>query len=737
MTERSFLAELKRRNVFRVGLAYVVGAWLLLQLTEVLSELLSLPPEVGPAVVAIVVIGFPIVLFAAWAYELTPEGIKREKEVDRSRSITPQTGRKLNVVIIGLLLVAVGYFALDKFVFHQHEPPATENTATEAIDVTPSIAVLPLVDMSPGGDHEYFSDGLTEELLNILVKISELQVAGRTSSFAFKGQNQDLREIGRKLNVRHLLEGSVRKDEARNRVRITLQLIDADSGFHLWSETYDRDLDDIFAIQEEIAHQVASALRVTLLGEDEARLDQVASTNIDAYDLYLQGQDQLRQAGFMNLEQAENLFQQVLGIDPAYVPARLGLIKTWSQMAQTGALSSREAIDRGLPMLETILTTNPDNAAALAIMADYQDGQGAPGAADSYYRRSLEIEPRNALTLKGYGRFLYDSGDVERGVAMIDAAVGIEPYDIEVLWDACQTSAHLGLVEKGLTHCRRIQELAPQGPQGHYGEGLVHIYQGDMPNTLLNFRKAIERDPKDFEMLAAMAQFWIALGETRQGSIWLDRAEAIGAGQPVPTNARILLYEFNEQYDRAGDLVVQALARKMDNRHGTEYFFRRANAQHAMRTGRYEQGLAPYRELVPWIFGAQSEWPEDAIQWTDDLLFAAALLKKQDPLSETPATLVDYVERHAEDIHPRQGAGTRPYRMAAVHALRGDGPQALVYLDEYAKYQVMPYWRPSLIDNPVFHDLRDDPQFRDLVREAEAQAERQRIDALALLEVGE
>ncbi len=729
--------ELKRRNVFRVGIAYAVGAWLLLQLTEVLSELLDLPPEVGPVVVAVVVIGFPIVLFAAWAFELTPEGIRKEKEVDRSQSITPQTGRKLNVVIIGLLLAAVGYFALDKFVLHQHGPVVSGEETAKTAEVTPSIAVLPLVDMSPGGDHEYFSDGLTEELLNILVKIRELQVAGRTSSFAFKGQNQDLREIGRKLNVRHLLEGSVRKDEARNRVRITLQLIDAESGFHLWSETYDRDLDDIFTIQEEIAHQVAGALRVTLLGEDEARLDQVASTDIDAYDLYLQGLDQLRQSGFMNLEHAENLFQQVLGMDPAYVPARLGLIKTWAQMAQTGALSSREVLDRGLPMLEDVIDTDPDNAAALAIMADYQEGQGELEAADAYYRRSLEIEPRNALTLNGYGRFLYNGGEVERGVALIDAAVDIEPYDIEVLWDACQTSAHLGMVDKGLTHCRRIQELAPEGPQGYYGEGLVHIYQGDLPNALLNFRESIGRDPKDFEMLAAMAQFWIALGETRQASAWLDRAEAIGAGQPVPTNARILLYEFNEQYDRAGDLAAQALARNMDDRHGTEYFFRRANAQHAMRTGQYDRGLAPYRDLVPWLFEGQEEWPEEAADWTDDLLFIAALMKKQDPLSATPAALVDFVERHADDIYPWQGAFSRHYRLAAVHALRGDAPRALEHLGDYIEYLVLPYWRPFLLDNPVFYDLRENPQFRALTRDAEAKAERQRVEALALLEVGE
>ena len=263
----SFWTELRRRNVVRVGIAYAVGAWLLLQLTEVLSELLDLPPEIGPVVVAIVIIGLPIVLFAAWVYELTPEGIKREKEVQRTESITPSTGRKLDRAIIVLLAIAVAYFATDKFLFRGGEdaPPVAEADALASTE-PPTIAVLPLADMSPGNDNEYFSDGLTEELLNILAKISELRVAGRSSSFAFKGQNQDLREIGQKPNVAHIPQGSVRKDDANNRVRITLQLIDAESGFHLWSETYDRDLKDIFEIQEAVAHEAAAALRVTLLG---------------------------------------------------------------------------------------------------------------------------------------------------------------------------------------------------------------------------------------------------------------------------------------------------------------------------------------------------------------------------------------------------------------------------------------------------------------------------------------
>ncbi len=734
----SFFQELKRRNVFRVAVAYVIIAWLILQVGEVLAPALRLPEWTNSALAFFLILGFPVAVFFAWAFELTPDGLRKEKDVDRSRSITQTTGRKLDFTIIALLVLALTYFAADKFIFQARtdEAPATAS-GSMAGETVPTIAVLPLADMSPEGDHEYFSDGLTEELLNILAKIQELQVAGRTSSFAFKGQNEDLREIGRKLNVRHILEGSVRKDEARNRVRITLQLIDADSGFHLWSETYDRDLDDIFRIQEEVAHQVADALRITLLGEDEQRLDQIASTGVDVYDLYLKGRDETRKGGFVNLERAEDYYQQALTLDPDYTPARLGLINNWGRMAATGAIAVDDAVARGLPMLEGVLEADPNNATALALMAGYVgNGLGDREAADRYYRRSLELEPRNALTLRDYGGLLYAGREVERGMALIDAALEIEPYDIEMLFAACQVAAHQRLREKALAHCRRVQELAPDGPQGFYGEALVHLYEGDMPRTLLFYRRALERDPEDFEMIAAMALFWIALGELEEAERWLERAEVVGAGQPVPIFTRVLFLELNERHGEAGRLAAEALARNMDDRHGTQLFFRRAVAQHALRTGDPELGLATYRELIPWAFEPGLAPEATALEWADDLLFIAALVKAQDPLSAQPDVLVDFVEQHASDYHPASGQNTLPYRLAAVQALRGNPAEALEHLRDYGDYMVLPYWRNDVPNNPAFYTMRDNAEFRAFVREVEAKAERQRADALALLEVG-
>ena len=245
----NFFAELKRRNVFKVAAAYIIVGWLIMQVGDTLAPALLLPGWINSALAFFLILGFPLALFFAWAFEMTPDGIRKEKEVDRSQSITHVTSQKLNNLIIGLLVLALGYFMFDKFVLapgrNAAEIDAAVQTAQDSTPTPPtadnarSIAVLPFVNMSDDAANEYFSDGISEEILNALAKVKDLKVAGRTSSFAFKGKDQDLRTIGETLGVENILEGSVRK--SGNQVRITAQLVKASDGFHLWSETFDRE----------------------------------------------------------------------------------------------------------------------------------------------------------------------------------------------------------------------------------------------------------------------------------------------------------------------------------------------------------------------------------------------------------------------------------------------------------------------------------------------------------------
>jgi TolB-like protein len=735
----SFFNELKRRNVFKVAAAYIIVGWLIMQAGDTLAPALHLPEWVNSLLAFFLLLGFPLALFFAWAFEMTPEGIKKEKEVDRSHSITQVTGQKLNYTIIALLVVALAYFAYDKFLLqpqiNAESAVAAEEAAVASESAEQSIAVLPFVDMSANNDNEYFSDGLTEELLNILANIKELRVAGRTSSFAFKGKDEDLRSIGEKLNVVSILEGSVRKDDKRNRVRITAQLVNVENGYHLWSETYDRDLDDIFAIQGEIAHKVAQSLRITLLGEDEARLEQVASTEINAYDLYLKALQGLNEGGFVSLDKAVTHFQEVLTLDPTYTPAKVGLINAWTQMALTGAINRQQALERGMPLLEQVLAEQPHNSAARIQMATLRVFEGDNEAAEKEFIAALDDDPRNALGLKQYGRFLFDNGQVERGMELINAAVEMDPYSVLVLWQQCQTNAFLQRVEKSLAACERIKEIAPESPSGWYGWALAHMFSGDIAHGIKGYVEAIERDPGDFEMIAAMSQFWVLMGDDNQAEQWLQRAEAIGAGQPIPTIARLKLLKYREQHDLARELTEKALAQKAEDRHGSQFRLRQTWAYELARVGDYQAALLPFRENSPWAFEPELVLPKDWVYHTADAIQIAALLKQADPTSERPEQLLEAVESVNAQTPPAWGLAASDLNSAAIASIRGEHETAMLWLNSAWDKNWRLGWRETLLNDAVFSQLKNKPGYRELVTRFELDMERQRQLAYQLLEI--
>jgi TolB-like protein len=319
----SLFSELKRRNVFRVVAAYVVLSWLLLQIVDVVSPILQLPDVFAKGVLVLIGLGFIAAVVFSWVFEMTPEGIKKESEIDPQQSITAHTGRKLDYVTIGMIVVGIVFVLLQQ----QRQPaqpagdgvraefPAEiengpEEQTTEARVEVRSIAVLPFVNMSSDPENEYFADGLSEELLNQLAQIPSLMVAGRTSSFSFKGKNQDLREIGKTLSVANVLEGSVRRQG--NQVRVTAQMIRVSDGFHLWSNTYDRLMDDVFAIQDDISVNVANALKIVLDEDARARMQDAGVRNVEAFVAFQKGKE---------------LFQQAHGSAPLMETLRKGLVE--------------------------------------------------------------------------------------------------------------------------------------------------------------------------------------------------------------------------------------------------------------------------------------------------------------------------------------------------------------------------------------------------------------------------
>jgi TolB-like protein/Flp pilus assembly protein TadD len=508
----SFFAELKRRNVVRVGLAYVVISWLLAQVAEFAFENFGAPEWVLKTFVVLLLLGLPLVLFFAWAFELTPDGVKREKDVDRSQSITPQTGQKLNRLTIVVMALAIVYFALDKFVLNT-TPEAHPEPVAAATSAEPqrSIAVLPFVDMSPGKDQEYFTDGLTENLLNALAQLNELRVAGRTSSFAFKNRNEDLRGIGEQLGVAHILEGSVQKSGVQ--IRITAQLINADDGYHLWSQTYDRTLDDIFAVQDEIANEVARAMRVTLLGHVVGIQQAPTQNTTSAYNEYLKGHHEASRGNLQGHEQAVIYFERALELDPNLALAWAGL--AGSQSVITGfvdtdfAAGYEEARGSALRALEL----NPDLPEAHVALADIQSSYDWDwAAAEASLRRALELRPGDTAIRLSLARLKGSLGMSDEAFADVQQVVEQDPLNGGAQRSLAASLANRGRFDEALRILDVLEETDANRTALYWQRGYLWMMQGDYERALEEFAK----ETFEFLRLTGEAIAWHHVGNREQ-----------------------------------------------------------------------------------------------------------------------------------------------------------------------------------------------------------------------------
>jgi len=410
----SLFTELKRRNVFKVVTAYLAGSWLAVEVGGTLLSTFAFDESIMRLIIIILAIGLIPVLILSWLFEITPDGIKKESEIKPEDSIAAHTGHKLNFIIIGLLVISTGYFIYES---------RFENADTSDISDT-SIAVLPFVNMSSDSEQEYFSDGITEEILNLLVKITELNVTSRTSVFTFKGQNVDIPTVAEKLGVAHILEGSVRK--AGNMVRITAQLIEAGNDVHLWSETYDRKLDDVFAIQDEIASEVVKALQVQLLGKAPSAI----STNTEAYNLYLKGKHFNTMRTKESKESAVNAYQKSIELDPDFAPAWAGLSVALRNQGYWGITDLNEAMEASREATMHALELDDKLAEAWMSLATIQFRHDWDwSSSDESIRTALKHGPKNAPVLRFASYLALVQGEPERALDLAQLAASLDPLE--------------------------------------------------------------------------------------------------------------------------------------------------------------------------------------------------------------------------------------------------------------------------------------------------------------------
>jgi TolB-like protein len=709
---RDFYAELKRRNVFRVAAAYVLVAWLTLQATDVLMSLLELPGWVGRFVLLMLVIGFVLAVLLSWVYELTPEGVKREEDVDRSASVTQQTGRKLDFVIIGVLGAAVAYFVVDKFFLATVVGPADE-PATAEIAAAQSIAVLPFANMSSDEENEFFADGLTEELLNVLAKIDGLLVTGRTSSFYFKDKNEDLRLIGRQLGVAHILEGSVRKSGPS--VRITAQLIKADDGFHLWSETYDRRLDDIFAIQDEIASAVAAALRTRLLGEDESVVEAQAEIAPEIYARFIAAKSRSIEGGRENLVASHEALEKIVQEAPDYAPAHAALaITALQRWRRTRTISATDARAIARNAVEQALELAPDNDYVLTAYGVYLSElvENATDAGlrrvNEVFRRALEINPENVEAMWFLAFNLRYMEEYDEAIELLDRALRIDPLDRGARNIRIWALTENGRIDEAIEYAMQSREIFPDELEFYFLAGLAETGRG-RPDRALAWIRKLEAGGEG----APTRKYALA----RQVGYQQGAEEAMAALRS-DGNAYADIFEAGEarDYARALTLVEEAIERDGWAEWEVELFFA------AILAGRCGDAFESRFAARLW-----REWSEGdpAVDSTNDnrAIWTAFCLHQrgeEDQAEKLLRAALDYAQ-------PRPGRFDDPIlraRRITALAMLGDRKRSI---EEWQAYYDAGFGTLSIVpyeDHPGFDLIVEDPEFQRILSDIEARNSR-------------
>ena len=556
-----FISELKRRNVIRMAGLYLVGAWLVVQVASTLLPMFDAPAWAPRAVVVALAVAFLPAMLFSWVYELTPEGLKRESEIDRSASITQGTGQRIEHLMVVLLAIALAYFAFDKFVLDERRAEA--RAAATAASVAQarkeggaealvnsygdkSIAVLPFVNMSDDREQEYFADGVAEELLNQLAKVQGLRVIARTSSFSFKGKDADVATIASALQVAHLLEGSVRR--SGNKLRISAKLIRAADGSELWSQTYDREMADIFAMQDDIAGAVTSELKLKLLGDGAG----ATVRNAEAYALYLQGRQLRFQRSREALEQSFALVKRALELDPNMAEAWADLSLVYVIQADTGLRSNAEGYRLSREAAMKALALQPNLTAAHLQLAALSRGEFDLGSAAQHASRAVATAPYDPGVLRGTGRIAVSLGRFDIAMPYALALVERDPQNPTAQAQLCVGYYYTGRFAESEAPCRRALELAPKyitgrdalsdtlAAQGRYDEALAEAKQEEGTVwRLIALAKAYHYLGRKSESDAALAElirsyatdapFNIAYvyairGEKDKAFEWLERA---------------------------------------------------------------------------------------------------------------------------------------------------------------------------------------------------------------------
>ena len=750
-------SELKRRNVFKVAAAYIVVGWLILQVGEVLSPALRLPDWVLSTLAFFIILGLPLALFFAWAFELTPEGLKKEKDVDRSESITHVTGQKLNRVTAGLLVVAVAYILWDVLVRTDGEDNheigsgtlsssaetvpdpdsagAQDQTGDRAPANDKSIAVLPFQNRSANEENaSFFADGVHDELLTNLSKIGDLKVISRTSVMRFRETEQSMREIGEELGVATLLEGGVQR--AGDQLRVNVQLIEARTDEHLWAESYDRELtaENIFAIQSDIALAIADALEAALSPELQEDLQRTPTTSLEAYELYLQATQLSDHSNWESLERALEYADRAIALDPAFQEAIAKKASILIELHRTGA-RTLEAVRRPAEMaIDRALELNPDSGLAHAVRAAYLEIIDAPGATEAF-ERALRLEPNTVHILQEYAANRLDASDPERAMELIQRARELDPLSLSVLFRQGRIWDALGERDRAIEAFARIREIDPSSILGKGPAAGPLMLQGLVARALYWLHEGAKADPADLDLPNWVVRSYMDLGDFGAASAWLSEIVEANPDFPFTLANRAVLEAETGKLEDAVRFAVQHLDARHDNRWGSESMATDVLVMDAVRRAEPETALGLLRTHRPGLFDASPKVNAETVLPAINTAQLLRLAGQEEKAQSLLRTVMDFTDQ------PYALTGSINYwrvsARARALALLGEKEAALTELRKQIDGGWRVLWRWQIGHSPNFDGLRDDPAFQQMIGFLEDDMRRQLQEVRAMEARGE
>jgi len=723
----SFIQELKRRNVFRVAAIYVIVSWLLMQIGDVMFPALLLPDWTTRMLVAFLILGLPVALIFAWAYEITPEGVKRTSDVDPGESVTDVTGRKINFAIIAVLAIAVIFLAGKIWLAQDKAPDLT------ASSVGKSIAVLPFKNRSAATeDAEFFAVGVHDELLTLLSKLGDLRVISRTSVERLD-RDLSIPEIGALLGVATVLEGQVQR--AGNRLRINIQLIDATREDHLWATIYDRELtaENVFDVQSDIARTIASELNVQLSAKDEILLDSVPTENTEAMNSYLLGQQLLKRGSFESITQAGVYFRKATELDQEYAEAWAARAESDDKLFSTGLIDLQEYLAAAEPAVTKAMELDDRLPAAHAQLATLHWRLADLDAAEVSYRTALELDPGDTGSLESYGTFLRSTGRPQEAIPVFERALEDDPLSVDILFQLGRAEMYVGYPEKNVQYAKQILEIDPSSVAGYAGLVQANIWIGRYDLMWPWYIRFFPRDPGDFENWAHMGMYANQLGDADMADRYLEGAVLRGANEPTVLKCQAIVLVQRGREDEALVIARQALEAGLDDRWFSNRFFLRLVRDDALKTGDFEDARGWYRDLHPELFRATPEITVDNVNAAADL---ALLLKR----TGEPGAADVLINAGLSWYRQTQPANAHGYLVDIVDvqllALQGDKDAALKTLQQAADGGWGFAWQWN-VSNENLASIRDEPQFQAIIAQLEGDMVTQLAAIRALPDMGE